>query len=153
MGMKVFLAVAVVSFLLATTGSDVFARMTVGGQNLGAALSDHFYWAGVQFIATILLFLPFGFLAVIGSWIEDKADRLKAIVVFGLPTLYLIYSYFEGYQAAKVAELDKHWTAATLSIGFLPFAALPIVLLAWLIGYVAIRFNRKSQTTELTDQD
>ena len=153
MGMKGFLAIAVASFLLATTGSNVFARMTVGGQNLGPALSDHFYWAGVQFIATILLFLPFGFLAVIGSWLEEKANRLKAIFVFCLPTLYLIYSYFEGYQAAKVAELGRHRTAATLSIGFLPFAAVPIVLLAWLVGYVVIRFNRKSQTAALADQD
>ena len=61
MGLKGYLAIAVVSFLLATTGSDVFAAMTLGSQNLWPALTNHFYWAGIQFIATILLFYRLDF--------------------------------------------------------------------------------------------
>ena len=143
MSIRLYLVLGFLAFLAATTGSDVFARMTIGGQSLGNALSEHFYWAGVQLIGTLMLLLPFGFLAVIGAWVEAKANRLKGVIVFGLPTLYLIYSCFEGYRASKIAELDHRWTAATLSVGFLSFAAVPIVLLAWLVGFVVVGLRRK----------
>jgi len=70
------------------------------------------------------------------------------LVVFGVPTLYLIYSYFEGYQASQLAELDKRWTAATLSVGFLPFEAVPVVLVALLAGLVLTRLDRKRRINE-----
>jgi hypothetical protein len=118
--------------------------MTIGGQRFGPALSEHLYWARVEFVATLWLLTPFPLLAVIGWWVEEKASRWKALLISGVATICLIYSYFEGYEAAKVAELDRRWTAATLDIGFLPFAAAPVVLLAWLIGYVAVRTKRKA---------
>jgi len=145
--LAVYFSVAAAAFLIATTGSDTYARITIGGQQLGPALSEHFYWAGVQFMGTIPLLLPFGFMAAIGSWTEDNTNRWKGLVIFGLPTIYLIYAYFEGYRASKAAELEKLWTAATLDVGFLPFAAVPVVLLAWLIAYVAVRAERKSRKT------
>jgi hypothetical protein len=151
--LTLYFTIAAVAFLFATTGSDIYARTTIGGQQLGPAVSEHLYWAGVQFIATMLLFLPFGFLAAIGSWIEDNTNRWKALLIFGLPALYLIYAYFEGYQASKVAELDKRWTAATLDVAFLPFGAVPVVLLAWLIGYVAVRGQRKMRDTGSVEKD
>src|SRR4051812_37511686 len=136
MGIRWFLAIAVAAFLVATTGSDVFARMTIGGQPLANAVSEHFYWAGVQFLATLMLLAPFGFLAVIASWVEVRTRTWKAILLFAVPTLYLIYSYFDGYQASEAAMLDKRWTAATLSIGFLPFWAAPVVLFDWLVALI-----------------
>lgn len=150
--LALYFSIAVVASLLATTGSDMFARMTIGGQSFGPALSQHFYWAGVQFVGTLLLLLPFGFMAAIGSWIEDNANRWKALLIFGLPTLYLMYAYFEGYQASKVAELDKRWTAATLDVGFLPFGAVPVVLMALLIGYVAVRAQRKVRDSRAVEK-
>ena len=151
--MALYFTTAAVAFLIATTGSDVSARMTIGGQQLGDALSEHFYWAGAQFIGTILLFLPFGFMAAIGSWTDGGTKRWKALLIFGLPTVYMICAYFEGYRASKLAEMDKLWTAATLDIGFLPFAAVPVVLLAWLIGYVAVRTQRKSRDGQPYEKD
>ena len=141
MNTKWFFAFAAVAFLVATTGSDVFARVTIGGQPLSKAFSEHFYWAGVQLIGTLLLLAPFGFLAVIGSWVHDRTNTWKALALFAIPTLYLIYSYFEGYQAAQIAMLDKRWTAATLSVGFLPFAAAPVVLIDWLAALTLIRLS------------
>jgi hypothetical protein len=151
MGIKSYLAISVIAFLAATTGSDVFAAMTIGGQRLGPALAEHLYWARVEFVGTLLLLAPFGLLAVIGSWVEGKAGRWKALIVFSVATICLVYSYFEGYEASKVAELDKHWTAATVDVGFLPFTAVPVVLLAWLIGYVAVRTQRKVR--DLVEKD
>jgi hypothetical protein len=143
MNMRWFLALAAVAFLIATTGSDVFARVTIGDQTLTKAVSEHFYWAGVQLVGTLMLLAPFGFLAVIASWVQDRTNTRIAVALFAIPTLYLIYSYFEGYQASQIALLDERWTAATLSVGFLPFAAAPIVLLAWLVGLILVRLTRK----------
>jgi hypothetical protein len=142
MSIRSFLLLAAVAFLVATTGSDVFARVTIGGETLTKAFSEHFYWAAVQFIGTLMLLAPFGFLAVIASWVQERTNTWKALAVFGVPTLYLIYSYFDGYQASQAAMLDKRWTAATLSIGFLPFAAAPVVLFAWLVALILVRLRR-----------
>ena len=143
MNMRWFLALAAAAFLVATTGSDVFARVTIGDQTLTKAASEHFYWAGVQLVGTLMLIAPFGFLAVIASWVQDRVNTRMAVSLFAIPTLYLIYSYFEGYQASQIALLNERWTAATLSIGFLPFAAVPVVLVAWLVGLIVVRLRRK----------
>lgn len=148
MGIRWFLATAAAAFLLATTGSDVFARVTIGGQSIADAVSEHFYWAGLQFIATLMLLAPFGFLAVIASWVEDRTRTWQAALLFAAPTLYLIYSYFEGYQASQIAMLDKRWTAATLSIGFLPIWAAPIVLVDWLAGLIWVRLQNHGRNGE-----
>jgi len=147
MNIRWFLALAAVAFLIATTGSDVFARVTIGGETLSKALSQHFYWAGVQFIGTLMLLAPFGFLAVIASWVQDRTNTWKAVALFAVPTAYLVYSYFGGYQASQLAMLDKRWTAATLSIGFLPFAAAPVVLVTWLVALILVRLMRSNRST------
>lgn len=118
-----YAALGLLAFLVATTGSDVFASMTLGNQRFGPALAEHFYWAGMEFIGTLWLLLPFAVLAVTGSWVQNKSSSLKGLTIFGLPALYLIYSYLQGYHASKVAELHHLWTAATVSIAFAPYRA------------------------------
>lgn len=144
MNIRWFLVLAAVAFLVATTGSDVFARVTIGGETLSKAFSEHFYWAGVQFIGTLMLLAPFGFLAVIASWVHERTNTWKAVALFAVPTAYLVYSYFEGYQASQLAMLDKRWTAATLSVGFLPFAAAAVVLVTWLVALILVRLVRNN---------
>jgi hypothetical protein len=148
MNIRWFLAVAAIAFVFATTDSDVFARVTIGGETISKAASDHFYWAGVQFIGTLMLLAPFGFLAVIASWVQERTSSWKAVILFTVPIGYLMYSYFSGYQASQVAMLDERWTAAALSIGFLPFAAAPIVLVTWLAGFIIVRLKRPNRSTD-----
>jgi hypothetical protein len=147
-----YLALALVAFLVATTAADVYARVTIGAESFGKALGAHLYWAGVQFVGTLMLLMPFGFLAVIGAWVNDRTSQWKGVAIFSVPTLYLIYSYFEGYHASREAVLDERWTAATLSVGFLPFSAAPIVLIAWLAGLIVTRLNqRKTKASVRSD--
>jgi hypothetical protein len=140
---RFYAALGLLAFVIGTSGSDVFASMTVGGEQFGPAVGEHFYWAGRELVGTGSLLLPFAILAVIGCWVEERSSRLKGLLTFGLPALYLIYRYFEGYHASKLFELDHRWTAATLSVGFLPFVAAPIVVAAWVVGFVLIRFGRQ----------
>jgi hypothetical protein len=151
MGIKWFLAIAATAFLAATAGSDAIVSMTNGGQSLADALSEHFYWARVEFVGTLALFAPFAFLAAIAWWVENNTGTWKASLLFAAPTIYLIYSYFEGYQASQIAASHKLWTAATVSIGFLPLRAAPVVLIVWLVGVFLVRLHSRERTRQPAD--
>ena len=144
MGLKVYLPVAVVVFLAATTGADLVARTSIGGQSFDAALQEHLYWAGVQFVGTIVLLAPFVAVALVCAFAEKHARTRSVLVIFALATLTLLYFYFQGYQAAERAMPQKMWTAAALSIGLLPFfIGVPVVLAAIGAGALAAKFDRR----------
>ncbi|HEX6006822.1 MAG TPA: hypothetical protein VFY80_02600 [Burkholderiales bacterium] len=144
MGQKVYLPIAIVVFLAATTGADLVARTFIGGQPLAVALQEHFYWARVQFVGTMLLLAPFVAVAFVCAFTERHARTRSALLIFAVAMLTLLYFYFQGHQAAERAALQKMWTAATLSIGLLPFfIGAPVVLAAVGAGALAARFDRR----------
>lgn len=149
MSLKSFLPISAVWFLAATTGSDVVARTTIVGESISSALHDHFYWAGVQFVGTLLLLAPFAAVAIVCAGIEKRARSRSAAPIFGTSMLALLYFYFQGYQASQHAALEHHWTAATLSIGLLPFfIGLPVVVAVIVVGLLAARFDRRMSATQ-----
>jgi hypothetical protein len=130
MGFKVYLALAVFAFLAATTGSDLVARTSIAGEPFTVALREHLYWAGVQFVGTILLLAPFVAVAVVCALVEKDARSRSVVSIFTAAMLALLYFYFQGHQAAQHALLEEKWTAAALSVGVLPFFIGGPVLLA-----------------------
>ena len=144
MGLRVFLLVAVVVFFAATTGADLVARTSIAGQPFVAALQEHFYWAGVQLVSTMLLLAPFVAVALVCAFAERRARTRSVVLIFAAAMLTLLYFYFQGHQAAERAMLEKLWTAATLSIGLLPFfIGIPVVLAALVAGALAAKFDRR----------
>jgi len=144
MGLRVYLPVAVAVFLAATTGADLIARTSIGGQPFAAALHEHFYWAAVQFVATLLLSAPFIAVAFVCARIEKQARDRSVALIFTAAMLTLLYFYFQGYQASERAMLEKMWTAATLSIGLLPFfIGVPVVLTVMGAGALAAKLDRR----------
>ena len=142
MGLKVYLLVAVVMFLAATIGSDLFAQMTIAGQPFVAALHEHLYWARVEYVGTILLLAPFVAVAAICAFFEKQTRRRRVLLIFAVAMLALLYFYFRGYQAAEHAALKKMWTAATLSVGLLPvFIGVPVALVVAVAGALAAKFD------------
>ena len=143
--LKVYLPVAFVAFVAATTGADLFASISIGGEPFAAALREHFYWASVQFVGTLFLLVPFVAVALIGALVERRARQRSATLIFAMGMLTLLYFYFQGYQAAEHAMLAKRWTAASLSIGLIPFfIGVPVVLAAGVAGAVAASFDRRN---------
>jgi hypothetical protein len=144
MGVKLYLPVAVVVFLAATTGADLVARTSIGGQAFATALQEHFYWAGVQFVGTMLLLAPFIAVAFVSAFAEKHARTRSVLLIFAAAMLTLLYFYFQAHQAAERAMLQKMWTAATLSIGLLPFfIGVPVVLAAVGSAALAAKFDRR----------
>jgi|SRR6185503_15325472 len=138
MGLKVYLPIALVVFVAATLGADVVAQTSIGGKALSDALHEHLYWAGVELLGTLFLLAPFIAVAGICALAERRARTRTVLAIFSLAMLALLYFYFQGYQAAQRAELQHMWTAATLSIGFLPFGiGLAVVLAVILFGWLA----------------
>ena len=144
MGLKVYLPVAVVMFIAATTGADLVARTSIAGQSFDAALKEHLYWAGVQFVGTMLLLAPFVAVAFVCALAEKHARTRSVLLIFAAAMLTLLYFYFQGHQAAERAMLQKMWTAAALSIGLLPFfIGVPVVLAVMGAGALAAKFDHR----------
>ncbi len=144
MGLKFYLPLALVAFLAATIGADLVARTTIAGESLAFALRDHLHWAGVQFVMTILLLAPFVAIAFVCARVEKKARSRSAILIFALAMFTLLYFYFEGHQAAQQALEEGMLTAATLSVGLLPFfIGIPLVLAVIGAGALATKFDRR----------
>ena len=140
--MKAYVAAAAVVFLASTTGADIIAKTSISGEPFMAALREHFYWAGVQFVGTVFLFAPFLGVAITCGFTEKRARSRWIIAIFLVAMLVLLYFYFEGYQAAERAILQRMWTAATLSVGLLPFLiGIPVVLAAMGAGALAAKLD------------
>jgi hypothetical protein len=145
MGLKVYLPLAVVVSLAATTGADLIARTAIGGERFASALREHLYFAAVQFVGTVFLLAPFVAVALISTLIEKRARRRTVAPIFGAAMLTLFYFFLEGYQGAQHALLQKRWTAAALSIGLLPFfPGVAVVIGVVGAGALAARFDRRT---------
>jgi hypothetical protein len=144
MGLKVYLPVALVIFLAATTGADLIARTTIAGEPFDVALGEHLYYAGVQFVGTLLLLAPFVAVAFLCNRAEKRARTCGVVFIFVVAMLTLLYFYFDAYQGAERALLAEKWTAAALSIGLLPFfIGAPVVLIVAGAGALAAKFDRR----------
>lgn len=145
MSLKVYLSLALGTFVAATAGSDLYARTTIGRQRFPEALREHLYWAAVELGGTLLLLAPFVVTALVCARAEKQARPRTTGLIFGLAMLALLYFYFQGHQAAQRAELERMWTAATLSIGLLPFfIGIPVVLAVMAAGALAARFDARA---------
>jgi hypothetical protein len=142
MGFKLYLPVAFLIFVAATSGADVFASMSLAGQPFAAALRENLHWTRVELVGTFLLLGPFVAVAGVCALVERRARTRTVLLIFALAMVALLYFYFQGYQAAQRFALQHMWTAATLSIGFLPLGTgLAVVLAVVVFGWLAAEFD------------
>lgn len=145
MGFKVYLPIAAIVFLVAKTGADVVAAMSIAGEPFGTAIREDLYWTRVEFAGTLLLLAPFVVVACVCGLVEKHARTRSAALIFTGAMLALLYFYFQGYQSAQHSALQKMWTAAALSVGLLPFTVGFIVTFAVMItGALAVRFDPRT---------
>lgn len=123
----------------ATVGSDILARMWIGGETLAAASSEHLHYALGSWVGTIFLLAPFLVVGCVSAAFQRQKDVRSAGVISTVGLMPLSYFYFQGYQAAQYALAEERWTAAALSIGLLPFAVgIPVVLLVAFAALIAL---------------
>jgi hypothetical protein len=141
-----FFGLSLLLFVAATFGSDVLARTSVGGQPIATAAAEHLYYAGIQPIGTAMLLAPF----VLLGWIAASAVKRKGfdagLGIFLLGVLLLGVMYFSGYQDSQGFMKERKWTAATLSIGLLPFKSIPLLLLCLGFRWFVVRRKVHAET-------
>lgn len=98
-----FVGLAVCLFVVATFGFGVLARVTVGDEGLLHAASEHIYYAAIQPIGTLLLFLPFLLLGLLCAVTASRKGSDRGFGVFLIGMLLLGFLYFSGYQDAQYA--------------------------------------------------
>jgi heme/copper-type cytochrome/quinol oxidase subunit 3 len=141
MRLWLYLPAAVVAFVAATTGSDLIARTSIAGQTLRQAFVEHVHWVVVQIVGTFLLLAPFVALGFLCAALEKDIRTRSVMAIFAAGALGLIFLYFDGYQAAEQFARQRMWTAATLSIGFLPFKSVVVLLLCIGASALATKFD------------
>jgi hypothetical protein len=144
MGLKIYLPAAIAVFLDATTGADVIARTSIAGEPFEAALREHLYYAGRDFIRTILLLVPFIAVAFVFACAAKKARSRSVAILFTMAMVALLYFYFQGYLESQHALAEERWTSAALSIVILPFfIGLPVALVSLAAALLAVRLDRQ----------
>jgi len=142
-----YLTAGVVLFVLATVGFGVHSRMAIDGASYAHALSRHMYYAKEQLLGTMLLLLPFVLLGGMAARFSTKGRFGHGATVFVVGVVLLLALYYKGYIDSEIAMKNKHWTAAALSVGLLPFQGLGVLVLLLIGGLVADkRSNTKTPT-------
>jgi hypothetical protein len=141
---RAYLLTAIAAFIVVVTGSDLIARMTIAGDTFSNAVGEHLRWASLTIVGVVVLFVPFGGAALICRAANKRAKTRSAISLFLVALAALGYFYFGGFQASQHAMLDERWTAATLSIGLLPFfVGLPLLGVVAIAAVVIARVDRR----------
>ncbi len=144
MKIRYYLLLAIVMFLGAVTGSDVFARMTIADEGFHQAISEHLHYFSLEIVGNIILFAPFGGSALICGMANRQAKTRSVAIIFSISIAILTYFYFTGFQAAQRAVLEMKWTAAALSVGLLPFfIGVPVLVTVAIAAGITARVDRR----------
>ena len=145
MTLRSYLLLALALFVVAVTGSDMAAKMTVSGLSLAEAFKQHLEWASLTNIGIIFLFSPYAVAALICAKLNEHCRTRTAATLFVSSLIALSYFYFGGFYAAEHAMVVERWTAATLSIGLLPFF-IGVPILIGLIGAACLARKLERRT-------
>jgi biotin transporter BioY len=131
-------SLGVAFFLLATLVSDVVARTTVGSEGFGHAISQHAYYAVTGPTGTGMLLAPFLLVAWMAASLARRKTMRRGVAFLCAACSVLTIIYFVGYQDSQHYMTQGMWTAATLTIGFLVFKSVPVVVVA-LVAFLFLR--------------
>jgi hypothetical protein len=70
----------------------------------------------------------------------------RGLVLFLIGALLLGVMFFSAYQDSQNYMSQKMWTAATLSIGLLPFKSVPLLLVCLAARWILARNTSEAQT-------
>ncbi len=129
-------ALCIVSF-------NVLARIAIGGEAFGRALLDTIHTVMSQPVASAMLGLPFFAAAVLGVEVERLANRRTGSTIFFACLAGIVAIYLAGYWSAQQSLATKSWTAASLTIGLMPFKSLAVLVVGVLAGFYCQRYFKR----------
>jgi hypothetical protein len=134
----VYFGASVLMGLISTLGADVLARVMVQGADVATSVSEHARYAVIEPLSSAFLYTPFLLLGWMSASLARRKGFGRALAVFVPGMLLLAALYFHGYHASQMYMTQRAWTAATLSVAFLPIKSVPLLLLClgvrWFVG-------------------
>ena len=130
-----FSTAAIVIFMLIFNGFAVLAQIRIGGKSFAESLNHTVHYSVVQPVGTLISFFPFAAVTwICASLAKESRGRAIWLMAICLALFALMY-YFGQINSQKF--MQQHlWTAATLSVGLIPFKSIPIVILAFVLRFV-----------------
>ena len=121
-------------FLVATNGSEILASALQTNTPLLSTVRKSFYYAVFAPLGTLFLALPFFGVGIVSANLAKVVGLFQAKVFFVSSVAALGALYLSGYWSAQQSLLAQKLTAAALSVGFLPFKSIAILLLASIVA-------------------
>jgi hypothetical protein len=81
---------ALVGASAATVGSDILARMTIGGESFGTAGGEHLKYALSGWLGTMFLLAPFLAVGWVSAAFHKRGRGRSAMLIFALGLVPLI---------------------------------------------------------------
>ncbi len=128
---------------LSIVGFNVLARIAVGGEPGSRALLDTIHTIMSQPVASAMLGLPFFLAAILGVEMERLANRRTASTIFLACLAGIVMIYLAGYWSAQQSLATRSWTAASFTIGLMPFKSLGVLVVGALVGFYCQHFFKR----------
>ncbi|HEX7249092.1 MAG TPA: hypothetical protein VF262_01775 [Burkholderiales bacterium] len=124
---SVFLALGLTAYALFDPGAAVYARIHVANTAPSEAITHTLYYMAIQPFGTVLLLAPFLCLGWLSSSMAIARGFHAGLIEFAIGTAALGYMYAVGHLGSEASMLNHQWTAASLSVGLLPFESLIVL--------------------------
>ncbi|SRR6266511_672965 len=134
-----FFFASVLSCLLITLGLEIWAEISLRGENLSYALSNSGSHFSVPAIA-VLTFAPF----LVVAWICASLARVswsRALGLFVACVAIFAAMYYSAHVRSEAYMSQGAWTAASLAVGLVPLQSWPVLLVALLARWILGRVN------------
>ena len=141
----VFLGLAVPVYLLATLGSATYARIHIASVSFSKASAQVISYAVAQPISALVLLVPFLLISWMSASLVKRHGASRALLMFVCGSLLLVLCYADTYISSQQYLQHRAWTAAALSVGFLPFKTVPFVLLCLAIRWLVTRSSHEAK--------
>ena len=142
----IYLLLGVLGFAVGHMGFDIYARTLVGGESLLSSVAEVIHDTASAPVGSSLLMAPFLFLAWISARLAKAGKLVAGIVLFATGIVILCYLYYSGHMDAQTSLLAKRWTAASLSIGFLPLKSAVLLAVWYVVALNLMRENKINDT-------
>jgi hypothetical protein len=134
-----FIVLGLVLAVVVSLLSDVASRVSIAGESLGYAIEQHTHYAAAFPISTLVEAVPFLLLGLLAAAFSRRKGFQRSLVMFIAGAFVLAVLYFGAYQDSQRFMLRHMWTAAALSVGFLTFKSVPVLLVCLVAGLLLPR--------------
>ena len=137
----VFLSLAFCAFIAAHYGFEILADICAGLPGIGESVYSLLPFSAAQVFFNLILLCPFMLHACLAASLGKK-NWGHAKLFFAAGCMILMGLFLMAHFDSANAMIQKRWTAAALSMGFLSLECLPVLIVLGLIRlYLGFRIS------------